>query len=371
MVLRIAATREYRSRGHIDMKLTSFGRSTATTAAIFALITVAGNANAIEPIPEETGLSGYLLLGAGVTDLKSNTVVGNDIIDVGDDTISSIFQKPESDDSAHPILGVELKYTLPGRNQIFLGSSLEDRLTMDFANQLGWRKQTETAGSFQIGLLLPEPSIEVWEDPYLEGEPRKEVDRDSQGLRFEWDNIMGSAFGFLVQGRDIEIDPERSGSDPGLGCDAQCQDLLDRNGDQYVARGWYRYVLSPSHILEPQLRFRREDRDGDAISRDAWAMQLAYAYIRPPWTVVSNLLYGQSSYDKPNPLYGRRQDADTVSVDATVLYDLATESGRWQLTGSVFWGNSDSDIRFHDNELAQIAVGIIYNFGGPSQAPGG
>ncbi len=147
------------------MKLESFRRSTATAAAFFTFVTVAGNANAIEPIPEETGLSGYLLLGVGVTDLKSNTVVGNDIIDVGDDTISSIFQKPESDDSAHPILGVELKYTLPGRNQIFLGSSLEDRLTMDFANQLGWRKQTETVGSFQVGLLLPEPSIEVWEDP--------------------------------------------------------------------------------------------------------------------------------------------------------------------------------------------------------------
>ncbi len=346
-------------------------RHSLITAIVFTpwMLLFATKATAIEPIPEETGWGGFVLFGAGITDIKSNTVVGNDVIDVGDDTISSIFQSPESDDTAHPIFGLELKYTLPGRNQIFLGSSLEDRLTMDFANQLGWRKQTQSTGSFQVGFLLPEPSIEVWEDPYLVGERRREVDRDSQGLRFEWDNVLGTSFGFLVQGRDIDVDPERSGSDPALGCDTDCQRLLDRNGDQYVARVWYRYSLSPNHILEPQLRFRNEDRDGAAIARDAWAVQLAYAYFQPPWAFVGNVLYGESEYDKPNPLYGRRQDADTVSIDATLLYTLPTESGRWQLTGSVFWGESNSDIRFHDNELSQLAVGLIYNFGGARTPP--
>jgi hypothetical protein len=83
---------------------------------------------------------------------------------------------------------------------------------------------------------------------------------------------------------------------------------------------------------------------------------------------VGNLLVGQSEYDQPNPLYGLRQDADTVALDATVLYTLPTESGRWQLTGSVFVGESDSDIEFHDNELTQLAIGFIYNFGGPRRS---
>ncbi len=139
------------------MKLESFSRSTATAAAFFTFIAVAGNTNAIEPIPEEMGFSGYLLLGVGVTDLKSNTVVGNDIIDVGDDTISSIFQKPESDDSAHPILGVELKYTLPGRNQIFLGSSLEDRLTMDFATSWAGESRPRQPAVSSLACCCPNP----------------------------------------------------------------------------------------------------------------------------------------------------------------------------------------------------------------------
>ena len=340
-------------------------KSALAASCVLCLSTTAG---AIEPIPEEPGWSGYVFLGVGYTDVKSNTIVGNDIVDVGQDTISSIFQDPESDDTVHAALGVELRYTLRNRSQFFLGSSLEDQLTMDYANQLGWRKQTESAGSFQIGFLLPDPAIELWEDPYLVGVPRTEVDRDSQGFRFEWDRVFGSSFGFLVQARDIEIEPELSGTDPALGCDVVCQQLLDRNGDQFVARLYYRVMLTPNHVLEPELRLRNEDRDGAAISRDFFGVRLSYAYLSPSWVFVGNLLVGQSEYDEPNPLYGQRQDADTVAFDATLLYTLPTESGRWQLTGSVFLGESDSEINFHDNELTQVALGFIYNFGGTGRS---
>jgi hypothetical protein len=343
-------------------------RSAASTLVVSCILCLSTTAGAIEPIPEEPGWSGYVFFGVGYTDVKSNTIVGNDIVDVGQDTISSIFQAPESDDTVHPALGLELRYTLRNRSQFFLGSSLEDQLTMDYANQLGWRKQTDSAGSFQIGFLLPDPAIELWEDPYLVGEPRNKVDRDSQGFRFEWDRILGSSFGFLVQARDIEIEPELSGTDPALGCDLAFLALLDRNGDQFVVRLKYRFMLTPNHVLEPEVRFRNEDRDGAAISRDFVAVRLSYAYLGHPWVFVGNLLVGQSEYDQPNPLYGLRQDADTVALDATVLYTLPTESGRWQLTGSVFVGESDSDIEFHDNELTQLAIGFIYNFGGPRRS---
>ncbi|MGI9203156.1 MAG: DUF2860 family protein [Woeseiaceae bacterium] len=339
-------------------------RLTTSTLVASCVLCFSINAGAIEPISEETGWSGFVLLGGGFTDVKSNTVVGNDIIDVGDDTISSIIQSPQSDDTAHPVVGLELKYTLPGRSQFFLGSSLEDQLTMDFANQLGWRKHVPIAGTLQLGLLLSLPAAEVWADPYLEGVPRREEDRESLGFRLELDNVLGSGLGLLLQTRDIEIDDELSGTDPALRCDTVCQQLLDRNGDQFVARLWYRFILSPNHILEPQVRIRNEDRDGAAIARDAWAAQLSYTYLQPPFTFVGSALYGQSEYDEPNPLYGIRQDADTMALEATLLYALPTQSGRWQLTGSVFLGDSDSDIDFHDNQLTQIAVGLMYNFGG-------
>ena len=146
-----------------------------------------------------------------------------------------------------------------------------------------------------------------------------------------------------MQVRDNDIDNELSGSDPSLDCDRVCQQVLDRDGYQYGARIQYTFNLQGGHFLRPQLRLRREDRDGDAIARDAWAMQLSYSYMRPGLVLVANALYGESAYD---------------------------ESRRWQLTGGAFWSESESDIRFHDNKLNQVFVGVIYNFGnlpGPAQ----
>jgi len=339
-------------------------RYSALLLAVLLSQFLATNANAIQPIPKKQGWSGYVLLGGGYTNVKSNVVVGNDLIDGGFDTVTSIVQKPDSEGAAHPLVGLEVKYTLPGRNQIFLGGSMEDRLTLDFANQLGWRKQTQSIGSFQLGALFSSIPVEVWQDPYLLGKPRKAIDRDSLGGRFEWGRIIGSSFDLLLQVRDNDLDSELSGSDPALGCDANCQQLLDRNGQQYQARLSYRFILSPKHIVEPKLRLRREDREGAAIARDAWELQLAYSYIEPNWIFVTNALYGTSSYDQANPLYGIRQDAETLSFDATVLYTLPTDDRRWLLTATLFWAESDSDIDFHDNKLSQVALVVIYNFGG-------
>ncbi len=326
-------------------------------------LTLSSGALAVTPVSEQQGWSGFLMLGAGYTDVESNTVAGNELIDGGLDTIGSIDDKPRSSDSTHPIAGGEIRYTLANRNQIFLGGSLEDQLTLDFVTQLGWRKQTEEAGTFQSSILFSSVPVEVWEDPYLAGSRRREADRDSTGARFVWGRIMGSGFEFTAQVRDIDLDKELSGTDPVLNCGLSCQSMLDRNGDQYQLRLSYMFNWSGGHIFRPQIRYRREDLDGKAVARDAYALQLTYSYLSATWIVVANAFYGESSYDKANPLYGIKQDASTRALDATVLYRLPTESGRWQLMANAVWAESDSDIHFHDNKINQLALGVIYNFG--------
>ena len=130
-----------------------------------------------------------------------------------------------------------------------------------------------------------------------------------------------------------------------------------------MARMSYTFVYPGGHYFRPQFTLRREDRDGDAISRDAWSLQLTYSYIAPRLILVTNAVYGQSSYDQRNPLYDTHQDANTFGLDVAALYTLPIESKRWQLTGGAFWAESDSDITFHDNELSQVFVGVVYNFG--------
>lgn len=320
---------------------------------------------ALTPISEKTGWDGYLMTGVGYTEIKSNTVAGNDLIDGGLDTIDSIDDKASAAYVSHAIAGGEVAYTLDNRNQLFFGTSLEDQLTMDFGTQLGWRKQTERGDIFQLGYLFSGMPAEVWEDPYKVGTRREETDRNTSGARFAWDRILGSQFEFTANYREIDLDTERIGSDPELDCDLRCQSSLDREGDQYQLWLSYTVPMQGGHFLKPQLRYREDHRNGSANSSDAYALQLSYVYLSPTWIFTSNVVYSESSFNRDNPLYQEKQDAVTTLLDFTALYRLPVHGGRWQLFASALWAESDSDINFHDNQIEQYFLGVIYNFRSP------
>jgi hypothetical protein len=50
---------------------------------------------AIEPLPETPGWRGFVILGAGYTDLESNLIAGNRLVDVGEETIATVSDGPE------------------------------------------------------------------------------------------------------------------------------------------------------------------------------------------------------------------------------------------------------------------------------------
>ncbi len=323
-------------------------------------------ASAIEPIPPTSGWSGFVLGGGGYTDLESNLVAGNQFIDVNTHTITSVNQAPVSDDAWHPVITGEVNYTFGDQWQAFFGTSLEDAVTLDGVAQLGLRKDVAGIGTLQGGFLFSGIPSEVWEDPYAEGVRRAETDRDSTGLRLQWDRVLGSAFELTFSYRDVSIDTERSGQGViSVPCGAACRDLLRRDGDQYTFD--VSYLFRPgdgrTHLLRPMVRYKIDDRDGDAISGDSYRLQLSYIFLRQGYSVASNVAFGSASQDEPNPIYGMKTDADRVAIDATLFYRLPTASGRWQAVASAFWGEEDSDVAFHDSEVLSLSVGAMYRFG--------
>jgi len=146
------------------------------------------------------------------------------MIDIGQPTIDSVAQRPQSDDTFHPVVTGEINYTFGNGWQAFFGTSLEDAVTLDGATQLGARKDLGSAGILQGGLLFSGIPTQVWEDPYAEGVQREETDRDSTGVRLRWDRVLGSAFELTFSYRDISIDTERSGQGvKSVACDAACR----------------------------------------------------------------------------------------------------------------------------------------------------
>ncbi len=324
-------------------------------------------ASAMEPIPETPGWRGFVLAGAGYTEVASNLVAGTAIVDVGRPSFDSLADSPESDDVFHPRITGEVNYTFANRAQVFLGTSLEDALTLDLVAQLGVRKDLGAAGAVQAGIQLGAIVTEVWEDPYAEGVARQETDRDSQGLRLQWDRILGSAFEFTVSYRDIEIDDELSGQGVlSVACDLDCQDLLRRDGEHVFGELSYllRLGAGRNHLLRPSFRYTSFDLDGDALAGESMMFQLSYVYATAGYTLVTNLAAGSRDHDAANPIFGRRTDSDRLLADVTVLYRLTGGDGRWQLVGNAFWGEDESEVSVHDTDVFSFGIGAMYRFGG-------
>jgi len=153
-------------------------RAIVLFVAAFVLQT---KALALPQVPEEKGWRGYVAFGLGYTDVESNTIVGNNLIDLGQPSLGpgGVNQRPPSTNDTFPAIAGELTWTLDNRNQLFLGSTVEDQVTLDGVGQIGWRKQA-SSGIYQVSLLASSIPPEVWEDPYNNSTARNDTDRDSK-----------------------------------------------------------------------------------------------------------------------------------------------------------------------------------------------
>ena len=325
-------------------------------------------AAAVDRVPDAPGWRGFVILGVGHTDLRSNLVAGNRLIDIGHPVNESIGQRARSDSALHPVATGEVNYTFQNGWQAFLGTALEDAVTLDAVSQLGVRKNLGDAGTVQGGVLFTGVQTQAWEDPYAEGAPRQETDRDSTGIRLQWDRVMGSAFELTFSYRDISFDTGLSGQGvTSVECDSICRSLLRRDGDQmsFDVSYLYRLGTARNHLLRPSIRYTIDDREGEAVAGDSYRLQLSYAYVQQAYTLTSNIVYGKTRRDERSPLFGARTDIDRFALDATLLYRIPASNGRWQAVANVLWGQEDSDVRFHESRLFMLSVGALYRFGAP------
>jgi len=320
--------------------------------------------SAIEPIPEESGFSGFLNLGAAYMKVETNMVKGTQVFSIGDNRIDSIYDGPESESKAIPILNGELRYTFSkSRTQLYVGNQLEDFLRFDYSTLFGVRKEFSDKSIGAISYVTTGITTEVWKDPYVANTKRDDTDRTANGFRLELDKAAGSMFGFQYQWRNVEIDDELSGTLGELGLTPAQISLLDREGEHHRGEVKYTWLLGGGHALVPALRLSRHDLDGDAMAFDRYALILSYAYRAQKYSLVANASVGNQDYDKTNPIYGRTQDDDTYGVGLTAfLHQPFGLPKSYSLVGTLAYHETDSNIDFYDGSVLLAGTSLFYRF---------
>jgi hypothetical protein len=310
-------------------------------------------------IPQESGFSGFVNGGAGLWRVEDNMVKKIGFFQVSDDDIGSIDNKPKSETSGSPIFNYNVRYTFAStRTQIFLGSLLEDILRFDAVTLLGVRQELPDQSVIAVSYVFSPLVTEVYKDPYVEGKNRNGTDRNVNGVRLSYDDILGSDLSFQYTYRNLDIDSERSGRAEGL--NSSDRDKLDRNGDRHDLDVLYRFVSESGggkHVFLPRFRYSYFDLDGSAMTYNYFNFNLNYRYDVEKFAFAVNGYYGYADYDKRNPIYGKTREDDLLG-----FYKRFLGVEGLALNGTVTINRSDSNIDFYKSEVDLFALSLFYTF---------
>jgi hypothetical protein len=345
-------------------------RSLIIAALIAAFLCSAGLSFALEPIPQESGFSGFIRPGVGYLWFKSNMVASFLGYDLSDKKTNSLDDNPDSQSNGIGLAPFLLQYTFAGpRTQLFLGTELTDFARFDYNQQLGVKQGIGSFGILQGGLLYSSIPAKVWKDPYVVDQNRNETSRESTGVRLVWDRIFGSGFQLQYTYQNIDISSEKSGKylvSQGL-LTSQERGRLKRDGDQQTGEILYRFNFDKKHQLAPAFAYSYDDRDGGAMRNDVYNFKLTYAYFGDPFTFTANGLIGWADYDKKNPIYGKTENDDNYGLQGSLFYK---NPWGWTLFGSKpmnFYVASaytkiDANIDFYDQEAFLATAGVFFRW---------
>ncbi len=325
-------------------------------------------ASAIQPIPKESGFSGFVRPGIGYLNFKSNMVASFLGYDLSKERVNSLTDSPNSQDSVLVTAPFSVEYTFAStRTQLFLGTSLTDLVRFDMAQQFGVKQGIGSMGIIQGGILFSGMPAKVWKDPYVVNEKRDETSRDSNGVRLAWDRIAGSGLMLQYTYRKIDISSEKSGDF--LGLSANDRKLLKRDGDRHIGEILYRFNIAKKHRLTPAFIYTFDDRDGGAMKNDSYDFQVTYGYLGDTFTFTGNAFVGWADYDDKNPIpaFNKTQEDDRYGIQGTLYYKNPWD---WSLLGSnpinFFVGgafaDTESNIDFYDQEVFMTTVGVFFKW---------
>jgi hypothetical protein len=350
-------------RGGDKMKL----KSLFTKVIIIVFLGVFASTAYAQPfakIPQESGFSGFVNGGAGLWRVEDNMVKKIGFFQVSDDDIGSNKNKPKSETSVSPIFNYNVRYTFAStRTQIFLGSLLDDLLRFDAVTLLGVRQELPDQSVIAVSYVFAPIVTEVYKDPYVEGKNRNGTDRNVNGVRLSYDDILGSDLSFQYTYRNLDIDSERSGRAEGL--NSSDRDKLDRNGDRHDLDVLYRFVSESGggkHVFLPRFRYSYFDLDGSAMTYNYFNFNLNYRYDVEKFAFAVNGYYGYADYDKRNPIYGKTREDDRYGFSLLGFYKRFLGVEGLALNGTVTINRSDSNIDFYKSEVDLFALSLFYTF---------
>ena len=316
-----------------------------------------------QPLPRESGFSGYIeLLGAYIsTNSQLNTDHDNkktDSLDTSGERVNSFKPLP---------IGL-VAYTFADiRTQIFAGVLPENIAQGQFQFEAGAKHELQD-GTLLRASVIPITPIEqeTWKDPFVVGQNRKETDISSFGIKLAAENIRRSGLNLKYGWAHQNIDDEESGtfllSQPGSQLTPDDLDDLERDSNFHRFTVEYAFRLMPGMMLKPILRYTRGDADGDANSFHGLTPQLSLLYFGKRFQATCNLIFKGEWYDETHPVFDKTRRDYNLGLFAILGYKDPFGLKNFRIDWFNAFFESTSNINFYESTSYLTALGIGYTF---------
>lgn len=332
---------------------------------IILLLAYSSGAAGFNAIPEESGFSGYLLLGASYANTSSNMLVGTKTTELTSKISHSLTDAPGSHDSLTTTVLGELRYTFSQqRTQLFVGQGFTDFIRYDVTDQAGIRREFSALGTVGVSYVFSGFVTSVWKDPYVVNAERQETDRKQAGWRLSWEQMFNSGWSLRYTLRNIKLD-EQSGKTQLALSDAEAR-LLNRNGALHEWQLFYEWELNEHHTLSPELLYDKVDLDGRAMAAERYGFKLMYTFVKKEigLVLVTAGSYTNADYEAENPIYGVTRDDKRYGLDVTYLQFGLFKNYQSQLAvvTNLYYFYEDANLDFYDTKIYGVTLSLLFRF---------
>ena len=322
-----------------------------------------GPVQAQQPMPRESGFSGYIeLLGAYIS---TNSQLDTDNENRQTDSLDKSGKRVHK---FRPFpLGL-ISYTFADiRTQLYVGLLPENVAQGQFQVEAGIRHDLTDGTGLRAAFIPVTPlEPETWKDPFVINQNRQKTDITSYGIKLAAENIKDRGLSFRFAWVRATIDDEQSGqfliSQPDSFLTLADLDDLERDSNLYRFTGEYSLRLGQRIRLKPILRYIRNDADGNANSFHGLSPQLSLSYFHNQLQATLNASVNTEWYDDTHPVFDKTRKDFNLSLFAILGYrePFNLRNFRFDWFNGIFQQNSN--INFFESTSWLTALGVGYEF---------
>lgn len=285
------------------------------------------------------GEQNFVEIGAGYANIKDN-------FSTDSDKKNTTFKSPESKTEGFSNINFYYGYDFKELPNIYISSQMGDL-------KLGSSFKT-TQGFFDIGLKAS--FDKEWENPFLRGVDRKETDTKEYGAYFNYTIPLSSNFEASIV---YEYSEKKYKDDNVI-------NILKRDGKRHILglEGIYSSNVNGKDIqFLHNLNYEKYDANGKASSFDKYGIELGMASNlseRINVFILGN--YGKKEYEKSNPKFNKKVEADTYGVVAGMNWDKPFDYKNVYLDFKTGYEKEEANVNFYDKESTFALISLGYKF---------